>query len=135
LIITKLIIFKNNLNTMTWYFIRRKVKIKKRKRKRKRERNRKAPWKRLPRMKKKESKAKRLLNPIKDHLTAPKTKTTNTRSRRSKRNKPDKKTIHNDDIFLVSELRRLGHGKDFKSNATIADIKKQFNWTRTHWFH
>jgi hypothetical protein len=79
---------------------------------------------------KKASKAKRLLNPIKDHLTAPKTKTANTRNRRNHRKKPDKKTIHNDDIFLVSELRRLGHGTKFQANATLADIKKQFNWTR-----
>jgi hypothetical protein len=78
----------------------------------------------------KPSKAKRLLNPIKDHLNAPKNKTTDARRRRNQRTKPQSKTIHNNDIFLVSELRRLGHGKDFKSNATIADIKKQFNWTR-----
>jgi hypothetical protein len=79
---------------------------------------------------KKESKAKRLLNPIKDHITAQNNKTTITKSRRNQRTKPQAKTIHNDDVFLVSELRRLGHGTKFKSNATLADIKKQFNWTR-----
>lgn len=52
------------------------------------------------------------------------------RSQRTKRAPQQKETEHNSDAVLVSELRRKGFGSEFKKNATLADVKKQFNWTR-----